>query len=239
MSPPSEPQDPNLPFKAETRWKGGFVTYVQLYVFLAPAGWTLMALMQTFHLANLIFLIHQTVIGMQIQVGIAPEISLFPLISCEQQRLWAEDLSGTKYGWFGDDSSRMFPAFLGRRLRALAIFANSFLQKWSKSVRLGGHFLCTQVWSAQRCSLGHYPAGPFPNFDFRLVKPTFYLFGCMLVGGFLHWKVRLIFIFRSLPEAFVPNLTGIWNVMNIPVPECDAATTAPLWCLYTKHRFQN
>lgn len=120
-------------------------------------------MMQTFHQAPssgqacLIFLLYQTVMGMQIQLGIAPGISLFSLISREQPRFSAENFPTYQEPNMDDSenvAAECYAACLGRSLWALAIFAHSFPRKRSKSVRLGGHFLCTQLWAAQRCPLG-------------------------------------------------------------------------------------
>lgn len=53
-------------------------------------------MMQTSHLApssgqaNLVFLKYWSVMGMQMQLAVAPGTSLFSLISCDEKLFWAE-----------------------------------------------------------------------------------------------------------------------------------------------------
>lgn len=83
------------------------------------------SMMQTFHQApssgqsSLIFLLCQTVMGMQIQLGIAPGISLFSLISYEQQRFLAENFLTYQEPNMDDSENAVaecFAAYLGRGL---------------------------------------------------------------------------------------------------------------------------
>lgn len=83
------------------------------------------SMMQTFHQApsssqaSLIFLLYQTVMGMQIQLGIAPGISLFSLISREQQRFSAENFPTYQEPNMDDSeivAAECFTACLGRSL---------------------------------------------------------------------------------------------------------------------------
>lgn len=90
--------------------------------------------------------------------------------------------------------------FLGRSLWALAMF-----------VRLCGHFLSTQPTDV------HLDSGPgsgwgIPELWSSSDETSLYRLGWVFLLSC--WKVELIFIFSFLPEASVPNLTGIWHLMK-------------------------
>lgn len=230
------------------------------FAFLVSGGWMFMTLMkQTFHLApssgqaNLVFLKYLSMMSMQMQLGIAPGIGLFSLISCEQQLFWAENLSS-----YPEANMELFWKWFSRMFHCLGQKATPLLGRclWAPLFSPGALQLCQTVWTCTQ--LLELDSGPGPSWT--IPKPWFSSDEASLLSIWMNvlllcWKGKWIFFYSVLPEAFVPNLTGIWNVMEIPgsrwgkaALEHDAAAAATTtlhssahvqWCVYTKHRCWN